>query len=133
MLGLADIKDWIKTIEPAANHYYIGKLDNKHQKSIGVYQRQVSGPARIALGGLENTKDDTKQVSILIHWTKNARETEEAASALYEQLKTVTDVAINDTRVYFIVPEVPEPIDVGTDDDGVYERVIWLGFVYERK
>ena len=28
---------------------------------------------------------------------------------------------------------VPEPQDVGTDDNGVYEYVIWLDFVYQRK
>ena len=33
MLGLADIKDWLKTFN-AAKNYYVGKLDNKKESSI---------------------------------------------------------------------------------------------------
>ena len=29
--------------------------------------------------------------------------------------------------------QVPEPVDVGTDDKGIYERVIWFDIYYERK
>ena len=36
------------------------------------------------------------------------------------------------TKVHFIRMEVPEPVDVGTDESGVYERVIWFDMIYER-
>lgn len=39
VLYLKDIKDWLKTFN-VAEHYYIGKLDNKQDKSLGVYQRK---------------------------------------------------------------------------------------------
>ncbi len=40
---------------------------------------------------------------------------------------------IGDTHVNQISLKVPEPQPVGTDDNGVYEYVIWLDFVYQRK
>lgn len=131
MIGLAEIKDWLKTFQ-VADYYYIGKLDNKKPRSLGVYQRRPSGSARIAIGGKENTKYDEKQISVLLHWTNNARETEEAAFSLFEKLQDLTNITIGDTHVYFVRVEVPEPIDVGTDASGVYERVIWLDLIYER-
>ena len=104
MLGLADIKDWLKKLDTIsvsdiykmtvkevnevklkqlaldsciiADHFYIGKLDNKKDKSIGVYQLERSSPPGIAIGGISNTKTMEKSVSILIHWNKNAKETE---------------------------------------------------------
>ena len=130
-MELADIKDWIKTLG-VGDYFYIGKLENKKERSIGVYQRQISGGANIALGGLDNTKTASKAVSILIHWDKYANETEEAAQALYDKLLHVTNLEIAGKHVDYLQLDVPEPIDVGTDDNGVYERVIWLTMYYER-
>lgn len=53
MLGLADIKDWLKTFN-AAKNYYVGKLDNKKESSVGVYQRKDERTPNIAIGGREN-------------------------------------------------------------------------------
>lgn len=41
MISLKDIKDWLKQFD-IAEHYYMGKLDNKQDKSVGVYQRRTS-------------------------------------------------------------------------------------------
>ena len=41
--------------------------------------------------------------------------------------------ATEPTPINCIILQVPEPVDVGTDDKGVYEYVIWLDFVYQRK
>lgn len=131
MLSLADIRDWIKSLG-AAEHYYIGKLDNKMEKSIGVYQRQENGPPVTAIGGLGCTKYDIKKISVLVHWSKNARETEAAASALFEKLRHFTSVEIGQTHITYLMLLIPEPQDVGTDDNGVYERVIWFDLYYER-
>jgi len=44
MLRLTDIQDWIISLGIAEeSHVYIGKLDNKQQKSIGIYNRSGSG------------------------------------------------------------------------------------------
>ena len=131
MIGLADVRDWVETLG-IGEHFYIGKLDNNLEKSIGIYQRKPSGRPDIALGGLSCTKTETKQFSILIHWNKYADQTEKAAHELYDKFLRVTDLTIAGNHVNYLRLEVPEPVDVGTDDNGVYERVIWLNLIYER-
>lgn len=133
MLALKDIRQYISSLGIAVDdNVYIGKMDNKKQKSIGVYSRPSSGPANIALGGLKCTTYDTKPVSLLVHWTKSKDETERVAFELFEKLRSVTSLTIGDTHINFLSLMVPEPQDVGTDDAGVYEYVIWLDFIYER-
>ena len=130
MITLANIRDFIKSFGFAEN-YYIGKPDNKKDKSIGVYSLKRSEPPVTAIGG-ESTYDIIG-VSLLIHWTNNADETEITARQLYEKLRTVKDVEINNTQIDMIQLLVPEPVDVGTDDKGIYERVIEMKLYYERK
>lgn len=132
MLGLADIRDWLKTLENKADNYYIGKLDNKNNKSIGVYQCKNTITPRIALGGRENSSYEVKTITILIHWNLNARETEEFSYKLYEELLKQNSVVINNHRINMIKLTTNESIDVGTDEKNVYERVIDLEFYYER-
>lgn len=131
MIGLADIKDWIKEFG-IGEHFYIGKLDNKKDKSIGIYQRDVKGPPNIAIGGPDTSKTAVKYISVLVHWNNNAKETESTAQYLYNNLLCINDVTINDTHVDYVYLAVPEPIDVGTDDKGVYERVIWIDLYYQK-
>lgn len=130
-MGLTDVKDWVKSLGIGEN-FYVGKLDNKKEKSIGIYQRKTTGPPVIPAGGRVNKKYDVKPISILIHWTKNARETEEASFLMFEKLLNITSLKVGETRVNYVRLLVPEPQDVGTDDAGVYERVIWLDLYYER-
>lgn len=134
MLFLKDVRQYISSLEIAADdNVYIGKLDSKKLKSIGVYSRSTTGSANIALGGMECTTYNTKPVSLLIHWNKGKDETEKAAYDLFEKLRSVTSLTIGNTSINYLRLMVPEPQDVGTDDSGVYEYVIWLDFIYERK
>ena len=134
MLTLSEIQKWIASLKIAADdNVYIGKLDNKKQKSIGVYGRGTSGSPNIALGGLECTSYDTRPISLLVHWNRNKPESEKAAYGLFEKIRSVSSLDIGDTHINYIRLMVPEPQDVGTDDGGVYEYVIWLDFVYQRK
>lgn len=130
MITLATIRDIIKTFNFADN-YYIGKLDNKKDKSIGVYSLKRNDGPVTAIGG--DSTYDIIGVSILIHWNNNADETEIAARQLYEKLRTVKDIKINDRQIYMIQLLVPEPVDVGTDEKGIYERVIEMKIYYERE
>lgn len=131
MLYLEDIKDWIKTIF-SAEHYYMGKLDNKQDKSIGVYQRKPNNHSRICIGGEANTSYGVKPVSILVHWTNDASETEKAAYKLFNSIKQCKNVIINNVQISYIQLLNPEPIDVATDDKGIYERVIELDIYYKK-
>lgn len=129
MLYLSDIRDWLKTFDIAEN-YYIGKLDSKKDKSIGVYQRKTVSPPIKALGQLSSY--EVKPISVLIHWNKNANETERAALELYKKLEAVSSLTINSKPIYILSLLQSEPVDIATDDNGVYERVIEFDLYYER-
>lgn len=134
MLKTTDIREWIASLGIAEDeHVYMGKLDNKQQKSIGVYSRSSSGPPNIALGGLDYTSYDVRSISLLVHWNRSKPESEAAAYELFETIRNVSSLDIGDTHINYIRLMVPEPQDVGTDDNGVYEYVIWLNFIYQRK
>lgn len=158
-LGLSDIRDWLKTIDALAvidinnmavreadkvlikqlykkdsiiaDYFYVGKLDNKKDKSIGVYQLKSNSSPDIAIGGEDSTKTYSKPVSILIHWNKNARETEMEALDIFEKMSRVTNFKINGFKVNYIELLVHEPVDVGTDENNIYERVIEAIFYYQ--
>lgn len=132
MITLAEVRDWIKTFN-AANNYYIGKIDNKQENSIGIYQRKTIDGPRIAIGGRSLASYDVKSISILIHWNKNANETEKRAQYLYNRLFEAESVVIGGTPIKMIALLQNEPVDVGTDDNNVYERVIELDLYYERE
>ena len=132
MITLAEVRDWIKTFN-AANNYYIGKLDNKQENSIGIYQRKTIDGPRVAIGGRSLASYDVKSISVLIHWNKNANETEKRAQYIYNRLFEAESVVIGETPIKMISLLQNEPVDVGTDDNNVYERVIELDLYYERE
>lgn len=131
-MTLTQVRDWLKTLG-VADHYYIGKLDRKREKSLGVYSRAATGgEAQVAIGGDDATRTRVKQISLLLHWNNNANETETAAQALYDALRAAASFQMDQLNVSYLRLRVPEPVDVGTDDNGVYERVIWMDLYYER-
>ena len=134
MLKTTDIREWIASLGIVEDdNVYMGKLDNKQQQSIGVYGRSSSGSPNIALGGLDYTSYEVRPISLLVHWNRSKPESEEAAYELFETIRNVSSLDIGDIHINYIRLMVPEPQDVGTDDNGVYEYVIWLDFVYQRK
>lgn len=132
ILSLKQIKDWLKPLVPDAEHWYIGKLDNKNDKSIGVYNAKKALAPYVALGGLGNTSYRQKAVTFLIHWDKNQDRTEKASNFLYERLEAKTDIIIDDIKIKYIELLENEPVSVDTDEKGVYEMVINAVFYYER-
>lgn len=133
MLGIGDVRDYIAGLGIADNtNVYCGKLDDKKNKSIGVYNNNKQRPVRMAVGGLNNSSYRIKSVSILVHWNTSVRDTEKTAEQLYNMLKDMNHITINDTKVFFTKMLVDEPVDVGTDDKGIFEMVIELDIYYER-
>ena len=133
MLQLSDVRDGLKTAQPQFANYYIGKLDQKKEMSLGVYTLNRGGLPVIALGGLQNSSYSIKQVSLLIHWNKSQADTEEAADELFQYLMNAEPGMMGEYKIAFIGMLVPEPQMVGTDDNGVYESVIEFEIYYERK
>ncbi len=131
MMTLAEVRDWLKT-QIDCPSWYIGKIDGNKEQCIGIYN-VPGGEARIALGGLANTSTAIKAISIIVHWGKNANTAEQKANEVYHALFGKTGVIIGSWRV--VVFRMPQsgPINVGTDDRGVYEYVIETNILYERQ
>lgn len=131
-MTLAQIRDWLKTFDVAGN-YYIGRLDNKLERSLGVYDRARKGPPVIALGGAENSSYDVKAVRLLLHWNRNADQTEAAARALWDAVVRAAHIDLpDDGHIQFVRPAAPAPRAVGTDAGGVYEYIIDLDIYFRR-
>ncbi len=133
-LYLEDIHALVKSFGLVEDgHCYMGKLDAKKEKSIGIYNLKRASPYKTAIGGKQEQSYGVKQVSLLIHWDKSPRDTEKAAVALFERLEDVRDVTVNGKRILFTMMLTGEPVDVGADDAGIYEMVIETAFYHERR
>lgn len=126
---LEDVRDYIATLGISKN-VYMGKLPDKKDESIGVYNSKHQRTYRRALGGLEGYGE--KYITLLVHWNKSPRDTENAATELFEKLKAARDVTINNETIIFFQP-LYDIQDVGTDDAGIYEMVIEGVFIFRKK
>lgn len=132
MMKLSDIRDFTASLG-LADHVYMSKLDAKKGKSIGVYNSKYSHDYKTAIGGPELKSYGSKYVTFLVHWNKSPRETEDAAMRLFEVLEKVREVTINEETIKFVQLLCNEPVDVGTDDAGIYEMVIEAAVVYQKE
>lgn len=130
MLTLSKIRDWLKTYS-VAQHYFVGKLDTSKENALCVYNRKRSGSPVMALGGLSSY--DVKAVSLLLHCSKNATQAEQTAVALFEKIRAERNLKIEGIPIYYISMQVPEPIAIGTDENGVYEYVIEFDLYYRKE
>lgn len=127
-----EVLAWVRALPAKAVNYYCGTLDTKKEKSFGVYQLKNSRARDIAIGGRDNTKTAAKGISILIHWNSSTRETETAAARLYEAIAAASRPKIGGKAVNYIELLHNESIDVGTDGNGICERVIEFVIHYEK-
>lgn len=129
-MTLREIRDFVDELG-VSEHVYMGKLDSKQEKSIGVYNSKHMHTYKTAIGGASLESYGTKYVTLLVHWNKSPRDTEKAATALFEALKNTREAQINNETIKFIQP-LYEIQDVGTDDSGTYEMVIEAAFIYAK-
>lgn len=127
---LSDVRDYIDSLG-IAEHVYMGKLDAKQEKSIGVYNSKHSHAYKATIGGSALESYGTKYVTFLVHWNKSPRDTEKAAMGLFGVFTGAREVDINDKKIKFIQP-LYDIQDVGTDDSGIYEMVIEAAVIYEK-
>jgi len=133
MIHLKDVSEWLKTLNTIFDHYYIGFLGKKMDKSLGVYNLKRENQPIIAIGGLENTSYNVKKISLLIHYSNASDNTEEIANALFEEIMTSHPDTIGRHKVQFIGMLTNEAIDVGRDDKGICEYVIEFEIFYKRE
>ena len=110
---LSDARDYIASLG-IAEHVYMGKLPDKEDKSIGVYNSKHQYPYRTVLGGPSLEGYGEKYVTVLVHWNKSPRDTERTATELFEKLRTARDINVNDETIKFFQPLYPVQ-DVGTE------------------
>lgn len=134
---IAEFRDYLKTLN-VADYYYIGKIENSKEKVLGIYP-DTSTPRVEAIG--KDSSYGTFGVRLLLHWNKNARETEIQALSLFNSIRYIQDTDMThyeDTglsstvHVQYIDWDYDTPIFVGTDANGVYEYVI-TGTIYYQK
>lgn len=133
MMYLETVRDLVKGFGLVEDgHLYMGKLNAKKQESIGVYNSKHSRERKKVIGGISCETYGLKYVSFLVHWNKSARDTERAAVSLFEALDAVREKAVGDEVIKFIQLFTDEPVDVGTDDAGIFEMVIEAAVVYQK-
>lgn len=131
MITASNVKDYLKGSIDGVNNWFSGSLRSNKEKGICIYSKQAMGRNKVCLGGLDNTSTFVQGYSILIHWNKNASESEQKAMEVYEALWGQNPV-INKHKVIKIDLRDANPIGVGVDDNGIYEFVINFDFLYER-
>lgn len=126
-MTLRAIRDFVDELG-VSEHVYMGKLDSKPEKSIGVYNSKHTHEYKVALGGSQMSSYETKYITLLIHWDKSPTETEEAGKRLFDALTATREKE----KIKFIQP-LYELQDIGTDDSGVYEMVIEAAFICRKE
>ena len=133
---IAEFRDYLKTLN-VATYYYIGKIENAKEEVLGIYADNPT--VRVESVG-KNSSYGTYGVRLLLHWNKNARETEAQALSLFEAIRYIQDVDMttgtgqtaSTVHVKYIDWDYDAPVFLGTDANGVYEYVI-DGMIYYRK
>lgn len=127
---LSDVRDYIASLGVSSN-VYAGKMPDKKEKAIGVYNSKHQQAYKTAIGGPELESYGVKYVTVLVHWNKSPRETERTAAELFETLRKEREITINESKIKFIRP-LYEIQDVGTDDSGIFEMAIEAAVIYEK-
>ena len=130
-MTLADITDYVASLG-IAEHVYMAKMQDKRQKTIGVYNASRNDAYLTAIGGVDLHSYGVYNISLLVHWNKSPRETEDAAERLFSALERTQETTVNEETIKFIRPLYGASVDVGTDDSGIYERVIEAAVVYKK-
>ena len=134
MMYLNDMLDLVRGLSLVEDgHLYMGKLDGKKERSIGVYNSKHEKAFKTAIGGPACESYGMKYVSLLVHGSRSIRDTEHLAAALFEKLRNVREMQVNEVTIKFIQLLTNGPVDVGTDDAGICEMVMEAAVVYAKK
>lgn len=127
-MTLADVCDFVESLA-IADYVYMGDLPDKEEKSIGVYNSKHQQAYHTALGGVSGY--GRKYVTFLVHWNRSLRETEKAATTLFDRLCEVRGSKINQETIQFIQP-LYDLQDIGKDDNGICEMVIEAAVIFKK-
>ena len=122
------VKDYLKTIIKDCDKWYIGKMDDNQEKAIAIYSNRRN------LAKISNFKNlqsyGILPITLLLRWTKNYNTAETKANDIYELLDCssffIDDYKCNINCLY------DGPIDLGSDENGVYKFSIELNLLYRK-
>lgn len=129
-ITLKQIKDYFKSDFKWSDSVYIGKMDNNKEKAICFYNSKRNSSYQGVIGGKENKSTYIKPITILLRYTKNQNDAEIKAQEVYEFFEERT-FFIENKRVFAQMYN-EEPMNLGTDDNGVYEYSIEINLYIER-
>lgn len=126
-MTLKQYKDYFKTSFNWNEAISIGKIDNNKEIAICFYNsKRTLAPIKT----IDNNTYKFKPITILLRYTKNQDIAETTANSIYdffdERYFTIENKRVIAQHVY------SEPINLGTDDDGVYEYSLEINFLEER-
>ena len=127
-LKTVKVKDYLKTIIKDCDKWYIGKMDENQEKAIAIYSNRRN------LAKISNFKNlqsyGILPITLLLRWTKNYNTAETKATDIYELLDCssffIDDYKCNINCLY------DGPIDLGSDENGVYKFSIELNLLYRK-
>ena len=127
-LKTVKVKDYLKTIIKDCDRWYIGKMDENQEKAIAIYsnKRQID-----SISKFKNLQSyGILPITLLLRWTKNYNTAETKANDIYELLDCssffIDDYRCNINCLY------DGPIDLGSDENGVYKFSIELNLLYRK-
>lgn len=129
MVLLSDVRDYLKSFG-LFNGCYVGRIDAGKQNVLGVYSLKTGRHKTI---GANTQKYDAKGVSLLVHGSTSAKDTEILANEMYEALSASTGGTIAGKKIYIIDMQQDEPVNVGASESNIYEFVIEVIFYVERE
>lgn len=123
-MTLKQYKDYFKTSFNWNEVISIGKIDNNKEKAICFYN------SKRTLAPIRAINDNTykyKPITILLRYTKNQDTAEQMADKVYEFFNdryfTIDEKQIISRHIY------SEPVNLGTDDNGVYEYSVEINML----
>lgn len=127
-LSTSKVKDYLKTVIKDCNKWSIGSIDYNQEKTIAVYANRRN------LEGISKFKKlqsyDIAPITLLLRWTKNYNTAETKANEIYELLDCssffIDNYKCNIECLY------GGPIDLGPDENGIYEFSVELNLLYRK-
>lgn len=127
-LKTVKVKDYLKTIIKDCDKWSIGKMDENQEKASAIYSNRRN------LAKISNFKSlqsyGILPITLLLKWTKNYNTAETKANDIYKLLDCssffIDDYRCNINCLY------DGPIDLGSDENGVYKFSIELNLLYRK-
>lgn len=127
-LKTVKFKDYLKTVIKDCSVWSIGAMDENQEKAIAIYanRRQLDSLSKYK----ELQSYGILPITLLLRWTKNYNTAETKANDIYELLDCssffIDNYRCNINCLY------DGPIDLGSDENGVYKFSIELNLLYRK-